>query len=227
VTTTRKKKGRWHAERAAVAAIAREMAALGLVSGSSGNVSLRIESESTPLMAITPMGRPYHDLKDEDIVVCDYEMEVAEGEWNPSSESLLHVGIYQRRPDVKGVVHTHAVHSSVMAVTGDEIPVLLDEMAVVLGGPVRVSEYGFPGTQELADNVCDALGQHAAAIIRSHGAVSVGRDLREALNACILTERVAQIFITASLLGKVNALPADTVDRETAVYRMRRGMDAR
>lgn len=56
----------WMSERTAVAQIAREMAAIGLVSASSGNVSLRIaEPDSPPLLAITPMGKPYHDLKDE------------------------------------------------------------------------------------------------------------------------------------------------------------------
>lgn len=214
--------------RTAVAEAARKLETSGLVSGSNGNVSVRIDQDgSPPLIAITPMGIPYSDLKDKDVVVCDYELDIVEGELVPSSESLLHVGIYVRRPDVGAIVHTHPLHSSVMAVTGEEIPVLLDEMAISLGGPIKVSDYAFPGTQDLADNVLNALGDRAAAIIRNHGAVGVGGDLRQALNACILTERVAYVFYKASVLGKVNPLPNDAVQREIAVYRMRRGLPDR
>jgi L-fuculose-phosphate aldolase len=212
------------AERAAVAETARQMADLGLVSGSSGNVSVRISRPGAPaLLAITPTGKSYGDLKPADIVVCDYELETVEGDLVPSSESLLHVGVYVRRPNVSAVVHTHSLYSSVMAVTGREIPLIVDEMAVVLGGPVGVSEYAFPGTQELADSTCDALGDRAAAIIRNHGAVGVGATLRQALNACILTERVAQIYIYASLLGKVSTPPPEALEREQAIYLMRHG----
>jgi L-fuculose-phosphate aldolase len=199
------------------------MAVLGLVSGSSGNVSARIDRPGAPpLLAVTPTGKSYGDLGPADIVVCDYELETVEGDLVPSSESLLHVGVYVRRPDIAAVVHTHSLYSSVMAVTGREVPLIVDEMAVVLGGPVSVSKYAFPGTQELADNVCDALGDRAAAIIRNHGAVGVGATLRQALNACILTERVAQIYIYSSLLGKVTTPPPEALEREQAIYRMRR-----
>lgn len=218
-----RKAGRWLAERAAVAETARQMAGIGLVSGSSGNVSVRIDRPGTPpRLAITPAGKSYGDLKPADIVVCDYELETIEDDLVPSSESLLHVGVYVRRPDVGAIVHTHSLYSSVMAVTGREVPLIVDEMAVVLGGPVRVSDYAFPGTQELADNVCDALVDRAAAIIRNHGAVGVGATLRDALNACILTERVAQIYIYASLLGNVTTPPPEALEREQAIYQMRR-----
>jgi len=172
-------------------------------------------------MAITPMGRSYDLLQAEDVVVVDHEMEAVEGELAPSSESLLHVAVYSRRPDVGAVVHTHAVYSSVAAVASLEIPPIIDEMVVAVGGPVHVSEYAFPGTPELADNVCAALGERNAALIGNHGAVGVGRDLREAVDVCVLTERAAQIFVLSSLLGKAGVLPEEVVEAETAIFRMR------
>ena len=196
---------------------------LGLVVGASGNVSVRLPADGDrELFAVTPFGKPYDTLRDEDIVVVDHDIEPVEGDLAPSSESLLHVAIYGRRPDVAAVVHTHAVYSSVAAVAGLEVPAIIDEMVVALGGAVHVSEYAFPGTAELADNVCAALGERNAAIIRNHGAVGVGRDLREALDACVLTERVAQIFVLSSLLGKVDALPREIVEAEAAIFRMSR-----
>ncbi len=199
------------------------MAALGLVAGTSGNVSLRIPSgDSIDLMAVTPSGRPYDSLKADDIVIVDQDIEPVEGDLVPSSESILHSEIYRRRPDVGSVVHTHSVFASVAAVTVEEVPPIIDEMVVTVGGGIKVSSYAFPGSQELADSVCDALGDRNAAIIRHHGAVGVGRDLDEALGACEITERVAQIFVYASMLGEVRELPREIVEAEQAIFAMRK-----
>lgn len=208
-------------ERSAIVSAIREIDRLGLVSGSSGNVSLRLNQEG--LMAITPMGVPYSQLTEGDIVVVDSELEQVEGKLAPSSESLLHLGIYGRRKDIGAVIHTHSIFSSVAAVTGQEIPPIVDEMVVYVGGGIRVSQYAFPGTETLAENVCRALQGRSAALIRNHGAVGVGRTIEEALRVCILIERVAQIYVYASIMGSVSELPADVVNREQAIYTMRMG----
>ena len=215
----------WSAEKNAVVAAAQEMAALGLVTGTSGNVSVRLPAgdDASDLLAITPSGIPYGELGEDSIAVTDFDVEPVEGEMTPSSETLLHVAIYNARPDVRAVIHTHSVYSSVVAVAGIDIPPLIDEMVVAIGGAVRVSEYGFPGSEELADNVCEALGLRNAALIKNHGAVGVGRDLREALAVCALLERVAQIFVFAKIAGRFDELPREAVEAEKAIYRMRSG----
>ena len=205
-----------------VANAAREMAALGLVAGSSGNVSLRLPNG---LFAVTPSGVPYSRLEDGQVVIIDADAEPVDGELIPSSETLLHLAIYAARPDVGAVVHTHAIYSSVAAVAGLDVPPIIDEMMLAIGGPVRVSEYAFPGTQELADGAVAALGERNAALIRNHGAVGVGRDLPSALDVCALVERVAQIYVFARLLGRANTLPPDAVETELAMYRMRRAAE--
>ena len=212
--------GKFVTERAAVARAAREMERLDLASGSSGNVSLRIGGEG--LMAITPMGVPYAGMDESDIVVVDSDLEPVEGDLPPSSESLLHLDIYAVREDVAAVVHTHSIFSSVAAVIGREIPPIVDEMVVYIGGGIRVSEYAFPGSEELAESVCGALEERSAALIRNHGAVGVGSTVEEALRVCVLVERVAKIHTYAAMSGRVGTLPSAVVEREQAVYKMRR-----
>ncbi len=202
-----------------VAEVARRMAELDLVSGTSGNVSARL---SDGLMAITPMGKSYEGMTADDIVVVDGDLNPVEGDLMPSSESLLHVAIYAARPDVGGIVHTHAVYSSAVAAAGLAIPPIVDEMVVNLGGAVRVSEYAPPASETVAERVCDALGNRDAALIRNHGAVAVGRDPEAALKASILTERVAQIFVLSSILGSPTTLPDEVVASEAAIFEMRR-----
>ena len=218
---------RWSAEKRAVAAAAQEMASQGLVTGTSGNVSVRLASGgSAPLLAITPSGARCDGMTEEDVVVTDFDVEQVEGEGTPSSESLTHVAIYRARPDVHAVIHTHPLFGSAAAVASRDIPPIVDEMTITLGGPVKVSEYAFPGSEEMAQAVCAALGERNAALIRNHGAVGVGRTLRDALDVCILTERVAQIFVYAGLLGNVQSLPEEIVEAETAIFRMMRDASA-
>ena len=217
---------RWETQRREVTCAAMEMASRGLVSGSSGNVSVRLSPQDAPdpLIAVTPSGKPYSDLEEADIVVVDQDGEPVEGDGVPSSETLLHLALYRSRPDIAAVVHTHSLFASVAAVAGMEIPPILDEMATTLGGPVRVSEYGFPGSAELADKVALALGDRAAALIRNHGAVGVGGSAQEALEVCTLLERAAQIFIYTSLLGRATLVPQDSIEAEQAIYRMTHGL---
>ena len=202
-----------------VAVVARKMAELDLVSGTSGNVSARLPDG---LMAITPMGRSYEGMSAEDIVVVDGDLNPVEGDLMPSSESLLHVAIYVARADVGGIVHTHAVYSSAVAAAGMAIPPIVDEMIVTLGGEVQVSEYAPPASDAVAERVCDALGNRDAALIRNHGAVAVGGDPESALAASVLTERVAQIFVLSSTIGRPTTLPDDVVASEAAIFEMRR-----
>ena len=213
---------KWDQDRQAVSDAARLMADLGLVTGTAGNISIRLGAdEGRDLMAVTPASTDYKSMTAGDIVVTDFEVEPVEGDLVPSSESLLHVGIYQRRPDAGAVVHTHSVYSSVLAVSGIDLPPVIDEVVVYVGGTIRVSKYGFPGTEELADNVCDALGSNKAAFIANHGAVAVGRSLKEAMDICLLVERASQIYVMASTLGRVKPIPGEYVEASTAIYRMR------
>lgn len=214
----------WHAAKQEIASYSRKMAEVGLVAGTSGNISVRLPTlhDSREIFAITPSGIPYEEMPASEIVVVDHDMETIEGELPPSSESLLHVAIYQARPDVGAIVHTHSVYTSVLAVAGLDLPPITDEVTIAVGGSVNVSEYGFPGSEDLANNVTDALGQKAAAIIRNHGAVGVGTDLSKAFEICALVERVAQIFVYASALGKVNPLPPHVVEAEKAIYNLKR-----
>ena len=203
------------------------MSALGLVSGTAGNVSVRLDpsdADGRGLMAVTPAGVRYDGMQAEDVVVTDFEMETVAGERAPSSESLLHAGIYARRGDVRAVVHTHSVYSSAFAVARRDLPPVIDELAVYIGGAVRASEYGFPGSQALADNVCAALGENKAAFIANHGAVAVGDSLDDAMDVCLLVERACRIYILAQSLGGAVPIADEFVRAEAAMYRMKNGL---
>ena len=209
----------WESERKEVLEAAQRMAEKGLTVGSSGNVSLRIkESGGRELVAITPSGRYYDSMKADDIVIVDFEGQRVEGELAPSIETMLHIGIYKARKKVNAVIHTHPVFGSVIAVTGMEIPPILDDQVTQIGGEIKVAQYALSGSPEMVKNVIAALGPRNAVLMANHGALGVGRNMQEAFTICELLEKTAGIYISALGLGKVNLLPADMAEVGKAFF---------
>jgi L-fuculose-phosphate aldolase len=209
----------WESEKKTVIEMAQEMARKGLVVGTAGNVSLRLKDPSgRELMAITPSGRYYDSLKVDDIVVVDFEGQRVEGKLKASIETVMHIEVHKARKKVNAVVHAHPAFCSAIAVAGLDIPPLIDEQVIYIGGEIKVAQYALPGTPELAKNAVAALGPRNAVILANHGVLSVGRDMREALTICELAEEMAKIYVSALSLGKVNPLPAEVVELEKAFF---------
>lgn len=206
--------------RRGVVEAARAMHRSGLVVGSSGNVSARVDGAE--LLAITTAGKDYETMGLDEVVVTDFEGEPVEGSGLPSTEMLMHVALYRARPDVRAVMHTHSIYASALAVVGEPLPALIDEMVIALGDSIRVSDYTFPSTEELGEAVVAALGERNAALIRNHGLVGVGRSLAEALHVCQLAEHIAHIYAAAKTLGTPKPLPDEAVETGTALFRMSR-----
>ena len=195
---------------------------VGLVVATSGNVSARCDANA---LAITASGRDYESMTLDDIVVVDFDGEPIVGDAIPSTEMLMHVAVYLARPSIGAVMHTHSVYASALAVSGQALPTLVDEVVVHLGGEVRVSEYAFPSTEELGKNVVEALGERNAALIRNHGLIGVGKTPNGALHTCQLVERAAHVYAVAKALGNPAPLPANVVETEMEIFRMKRTVE--
>ncbi len=167
---------------------ARRMATLGLVQGSSGNVSLRLDEA----ILITPSGIPYEWLHPQQVVAIDGEGRRIWGVGAPSSEWRMHVAVYRARSDVTAIVHTHSPYATA-ASFGDSLRVLHDEGRLLFGEEVAVSRHAPPGTWELAEAVAQALGHGTAVLVGRHGALAVGRTLTEALLHAEKLEEAARL----------------------------------
>jgi L-fuculose-phosphate aldolase len=162
---------------------ARRLVAGGYVVGPDGNLSVR-EGDA---ILITPTRIPYDRLTPEDIVAIDAD--------SRSSEWAVHSVVYAVRSDVGAVIHAHPVFACVLAVRGERLEELLDEVPAVLGGAVEVAEYAQSGSAELGYNAVAALGGRHAVILANHGTVTVGADLEEAFYRLEVLERAAQIQV--------------------------------
>ena len=216
---------KWNSEREALLSVVQRMASGGLVAGVSGNASICLQRGGDDgLLLITPSQMPYDRMSVEDLVVVDFAGDPVEGDLTPSIETLTHAAVYKVRKDVGGVVHTHSVYATVLAVTGLDLPPIIDELVVAVGGTVRVADYGFPGSEELAEKACLALEDRGAVILRNHGLLGAGATAEQALSVCELVERAAQIFVLSSMLSGANPLPQDIVETERALYLMKNNL---
>jgi L-fuculose-phosphate aldolase len=212
---------RWAEEKDLVLETACKMEENGLVVGTSGNVSLRLASENgRDLLAITPTSRYYDLLTPDDIQVIDFEAEPVEGDLPPSVETMMHIGIYQARKNIKAVIHTHSVYASALAVAHLEIPAILEDQMTVIGGEIKLAPYAPSGSEEQVHNVVKALENRQAALIMNHGVVGVGGTLREALTVCELTEKTAKAYYFSLTLSKVHLLPDEAIESGKAFFQL-------
>lgn len=182
-----------------------EMARRGLVAGTSGNCSVRVAESD--LVVITPTSIEYDLMLFEDMCVVKTSGEQVEGRYSPSIEINMHLAVYEARPDVGGIVHTHQTMATAVAVSGKGIPPILEEQVFKILGGVELAEYALPGTQELAHNAVDALGNRNACLLAHHGVLAVGPKIRDALLNAEIVERTAAIYLMSHVIGGPRIVP--------------------
>lgn len=189
--------------------VARRLAAEGLVLGTAGNVSQRVDDR----VAVTPTGAVLADLEPGDICIVGLDGAQLEGPLAPTSELDLHLGAMNRH-GCGAVVHTHAPLSTAVACVVDELPCVHYAM-LALGGDVPVAPYTTFGTPELAEYVVAALEGRTAALMASHGAVTVGADATAAMDLALLLEWAAGVYLNASKVGTPHVL--DQAERTAVI----------
>jgi L-fuculose-phosphate aldolase len=208
---------KWQSEKQSVLEAAQKMSAAGLVVGTSGNISLLLPGKKQ-LLAITPTSKHYDLLRAEDIQIVDFNGDKVEGDLRPSMETMLHIAIYKARKNVNAVIHTPPVYASAAAVAGLEIPPILDDQVVFLGGEIKLARHALSGSAEQLTGVIESLGERSGVLLANHGAVATGRSLRDAFDAAQLIEKTAKILLLALSTGKVNHLPPDAVKAAKLIY---------
>lgn len=192
-----------------VLATAKRMYREALVSGSSGNISAYDPQKK--LMYITASGTDYEDMTEADIIEMRTDGAVLSGRGEPSSEWRMHAMVYEKRGDVRAVVHTHSPYATGFAVLHKPIPLVLIEMVPFLGGSIPLAEFALPGTAALGERALEVLSNRYGCLLSNHGALTIGPDLAEAYLRAVYLEDASKIYYNACSCGSEPVIISDEI----------------
>ncbi|HVK26828.1 MAG TPA: L-ribulose-5-phosphate 4-epimerase [Nocardioides sp.] len=195
-----------------VAVLHAELPKYGLVVWTAGNVSARVPGHD--LLVIKPSGVSYDDLTPDNMVVCDLDGKVVEGEHAPSSDTEAQAYVYRHLPAVGGVVHTHSPYAVAWAARGEAIPCVTTMCADEFGGEIPVGPFAIIGDDSIGRGIVETLreSRSPAVLMQNHGVFTVGPNARSAVKAAVMCEDVARSVHLSRQLGQPIPIAQPSVD---------------
>ena len=178
----------------------------------SGNISLKAQNNNEEGFLITPSGKKYDSLKADDIVFVSLEGKYDEKSLQPSSEWRFHKDIYLNKTDAKAVVHAHSPHATAVSAHTKDIPAFHYMIALAGGDNIKCAKYATFGTQELSDNIIEALENRKACLMSNHGQVAYGDNLNSAFELAEEVENICHQYINTIKLGEPKILSSSEMD---------------
>jgi len=171
----------------------------GLVSGTGGNISVRVPN--TDQVLITPSGVSLGDVEPEANLLLNLEGAVLDKPCGlvPSKESSFHLAVYQLRSDAGAIAHLHPPYATAYSNKGRSLPLVTVSSRVILK-EVPWVDCALPGSKELCDFVQGGIKKHPhvrAMLMKEHGILTVGADLKMAFYLADLVEDTAKVAFIA------------------------------
>ena len=168
----------------------------------SGNISSRYKDG----FLITPSGKKYSSLKNNDIVFVSLDgyFDIKKG--IPSSEWKFHQDIYRNKKEAKAIVHAHSTCATAVSTHKRGIPSFHYMVAMAGGHDIKCAKYATFGTRELSKNILKALKGRKACLISNHGQIAFEESLSKAFELAEEVENISLQYITSLKLGKPKIL---------------------
>lgn len=186
---------------------ARELVSSGLVVGAGGNLSMR----DGEYMYISPSGFDLKEIGEGQWVKVHIESGKISGDLRPSSEVLMHLECFRKRPDIKACLHAHPTFSVAVSSAGKDIPPMFPDFPAMIQ-KVGYIDYVIPTTELLANAVAEQVVDANVLVFRNHGVLTVGRTMKEAFFFMQLTEEAAKVYTFSQLLGTPRILTEQECD---------------
>ncbi|HLR35288.1 MAG TPA: L-fuculose-phosphate aldolase [Tissierellales bacterium] len=196
-------------ERELIVEYGRKLITHNLTTGSGGNIS--IFNREKGLVAISPSGLDYFETKPKDIVIVNLDGEVIEGDLKPSSEIGMHLIFYKNREDANAIVHTHSKFATAISSMGWDLKPV-HYLIGFAGYDVKCAKYATYGSQELAENALESIGDRNAVLLANHGLIALGTNVGRAFSTAEHLEFVSEIYYLTKTLGEPNLLSKDQMD---------------
>ena len=192
-----------------------------LVSLTCGNLAIRMP---TGEILITPSGLAYDKMVEDDVIVCDIDGNIIEGERKPSSDTPAILYIFMNRPDINGVIHTHQPYATAISLIPGltEFRVCFTGMANTCCGNVPIAPFSPAGSVEMGKDVIKYCTTARAVILSNHGVMTIGPSLKDALYAAVYLEETAKGYLAARACcpdGKTNEMTDEQIDQMVEVFK--------
>ena len=202
-----------------------ELPERGLIKYTWGNVSA-VDREKG-LFVIKPSGVGYDDMKESDMVVCDFDGNVIEGDLNPSSDMPTHAVLYKEFPEIGAVVHTHSTWATIWAQAGLDVPAMGTTHADTFYGTVPCARFltqaeidrGYE--EETGNAIVETFRERGikpmevpGVLLHGHGPFTWAKNAKGAvLNAVVLDEVCKTNLFARQLNAFAEELPQRILDK--------------
>lgn len=176
--------------------------------GISGNLSARCGD----MVVITSSGVANGYLTENDFAVVDFDGNAIEGE-KPSSERMLHIEFYKKRPEMNYVMHVHSPYLTAFATAGIALDEKISPEIIYCFEKIPLAEYSIPGSKELVEKTSKYFENYDVVLMANHGVIIAGKDIKDAFYKLDLCENYAKTVICAKLLGGAKILPEEEVEK--------------
>ncbi len=196
---------------AQVALMCRMLAREGWNEHIAGHITYRLENGH---ILTNPWELAWDELTAADIMTLDEAGKVIAGDWNITPAIGLHLQLHALRPEINVVVHNHAHWSGIWA-NLHRVPPVYDQTGAHCGAHLPLyNEYtGTFEDESTALSAAEALGQAKWALLAGHGALVVGKDLRQAHLRVITLEWRCKRAYEVEVLGGGVPLPEAEIEK--------------
>ncbi len=185
----------------------------GFCAGNEGNHSVRLGPDR---FLCTPTGISKGFMTPDDLLVIDAQGKSvffnAKGR-QPTSEIKVHLSVYEIRPDVKAVIHSHPPHATAFAICDQPLPPAVHPEAELFLGHIPIAPYATPSTQAAADAVASVIQPDTNTVLMAnHGSVSFSDTLMDAYHKMEILDAYCRLLILARQAGQARPLDSSQLD---------------
>lgn len=185
-----------------------------------GNMSARVPGTNLILLT-TPT---FANLTPDSLPLLDLSGRLVDGHIDPAAHEIVHMhtDLYNKRPDLGGIIHTHSPHATAYAVASRSIECVYEGLARLgVVEPVPVAQYGPRGSDQAVENILAAVGEDTKALLlENHGTLTFDRSLEQARQLAVALEEAAEVSLRATILGGAKPIPP-----EMAAYAIQRAAE--
>lgn len=186
----------------------------GLIAGFDGNFSAKLANNS---ILITPSGLPKGFLEPKDLIVVDLSGNKISGRGEPSSETAMHLQVYQNRPEIKACCHAHPPYATAFASAGKRLPDYVLPEVLLSVGDIELVDYIPTGVAEEWIKLAKYIKKNNAVLLANHGVLTLGQDIGKAYFRMETVEHFARIAFLGESLGGLKSLDSKEVTRLTKI----------